>query len=100
MQINKADLTVGGSTSGGHLLLVQFEGPLEPPLGGKTIRILLGNFPEVDPVTVTWVSEGEFKFTGPVVVWASGRGRKSEAIIFCSGVGGEPNKVVATVSPL
>ena len=98
MQIDKADLVVGGfSTSDDHLLIVEFEGTL-----GST-RILLGSpFDQVDPATVKWTSQDVFEFTGPVVVWAhgvgDGGGEKSNRIIACPGVGLDPNKVVATLT--
>ena len=98
MEIDKTGLTVGGATTGGHLLLVQYDDEL---LG--TTRIELGGpFQEVPPVTVKWtqpsVGQDVFEFTGSVVVWDAGGGIKNQSVIQCPGVGLEPNKVVATVN--
>ncbi len=96
MQIDKTDLTLGGSTTDDdHLLLVEFEGTLGPT------RIQLGSpfDKQVPPNTVKWVSENVFEFTGPVVVWASGGGVKDGRIIWCAGGVTDPNKVVATLNP-
>ena len=102
MQIDKSGL---GTTSDGHLLLVERDGTFDDALGtthGHT-RIMLGSpFNQVDPVKVTQPDPNVdvFEFTGPVVVWAhgvgGGGGEKSNRIIACGGAG--DNKVTATIN--
>ena len=95
LSIDKASLTVGGTTTNPHHLLnVNYEGELD----GHTVSTMVrfeNPFSQVDDATVAWTKnvDGDdvFEFTGPIVVVAEGvggrNGSRGSRAIACGGNG-------------
>ena len=94
-------LTVGGppTTSADHLLFVERDGTFDGETGTTGIKI--GRKAHSNELTVQWISEDVFWFTGTAVAVSAsdpnGRGGKFGRAISCDGGGaGTTNKVVVT----